>query len=221
MSAPIGLVEALKITLRHCAGRASATASDGIPPRVQASASAATSAAEAGAGSKGENVVSPFTSHCTWPGSSSLPAGNVVPRITRGTCRAIVSSLPTPFMTDATAPSANACAVAAMAESACIAFVATIPKSHGGSAAGSLVACRRAWTSPAPESRNPSRLIASTCAWKRSNAHTSTSSRVARFAANSEPTAPQPTMQILTMPVLLRVSDDDGATGRATARARR
>ena len=101
-----------------------------MPPRVQASASAATSAAVAGAGSKGENVVSPFTSHCTCPGSSSLPAGKVVPRITRPTWRAIVSSLPTPFITDATAPSANAAAVAAIAGSACIAFVATMPKSH-------------------------------------------------------------------------------------------
>jgi hypothetical protein len=110
------LVEALKITLRHCAGRASETASEGMPPRVQASASAATSSADAGAVSNGENVVSPFTSHCTWPGSSSLPAGNVVPRITRSTWRARVSSLPTPFITEATAPSAKACAVAAMAE---------------------------------------------------------------------------------------------------------
>ena len=42
-------------------------------------------------------VVSPFTSHCTWPGSSSFPAGNVVPRMTRATCSAIASSLPTPF----------------------------------------------------------------------------------------------------------------------------
>ena len=80
--------------------------------------------------------MSPLTSHCTWPGSSSLPAGNVVPRITRATWRASVSSLPTPFITDATAPSAKACAVAEIADSACIAFVATMPKSHGGSAAG-------------------------------------------------------------------------------------
>ena len=45
-------------------------------------------------------------------------------------------------MTEATAPSAKACAVAAIADSACMALVATMPKSHGGSAAGSLVACR-------------------------------------------------------------------------------
>ena len=63
-----------------------------------------------------------------------------MPRITRSTCAAIVSSLPSPFWTVATQPSANACAVAAIAASVCIAFVATMPKSHGGIAAASLVA---------------------------------------------------------------------------------
>ena len=47
--------------------------------------------------------------------------------MTRATWRATTSSLPTPFWTVATAPSANACAVAAIAPSVCIAFVATIP----------------------------------------------------------------------------------------------
>ena len=197
MSAPIGFVAALKITLRHWPGRASATAAVGIPARVHASASGSIAATSIGRGSNGPNVVSPLTSHCTTPGSSSLPAGNVVPRITRSTCAASVSSLPTPFITDATAPSANACAVAAIAASACIAFVATIPKSHGGSSPGSDVAFGRPTTSPAPVNCNPFFLIASTCALFRSNAHTSTSSSVARFAANSEPTAPQPTTQIL------------------------
>ena len=86
-----------------------------------------------------------------------------MPRITRSTWRASTSSLPMPFCTVATQPSANACAVAAIAGSVCIAFVATMPKSHGGSSAASLVACRRPSTSPAPVSRRPSRLIASTC----------------------------------------------------------
>ena len=63
-----------------------------------------------------------------------------MPRITRSTCPAIVSSLPSPFCTVATQPSANACAVAAIAGSVCIAFVATMPKSHEGIAAASLVA---------------------------------------------------------------------------------
>ena len=103
------------MTLRHCAGRASATAAVGIPPRVQASARRSISSQPAGLGSNGPSVVSPFTSHCTTPGARIFPAGNVVPRITRGTCRAIASSFPTPFCTDATAPSANACAVAAIA----------------------------------------------------------------------------------------------------------
>ena len=109
------------------------------------------------------------------------------------TCAAIVSSLPTPFWTDATAPSAKACAVAAIAASVCIAFVATIPKSHAGSSAASLVARSRvACTSPAPVRRRPRSLIAATCASARSYAHTSTSSRDARFAAKRLPTAPQP-----------------------------
>ena len=119
--------------------------------------------------------------------------------MTRATCGAIPSSLPTPFCTEATAPSANACAVAAIAASVCIAFVATIPNSHGGSSAASVVArIPVACTSPAPVSRSPFALIASTCSRARSYAHTSTSSSEARLAANSDPTAPQPTMQTLT-----------------------
>ena len=110
--------------------------------------------------------MSPLTSHCTTPGSRIFPAGKVVPRITRATCGAIPSSLPTPFWTEATAPSANACAVAAIAASVCIAFVATIPNSHGGSSAASAVArIPVACTSPAPVSRSPFALIAST--WSR------------------------------------------------------
>ena len=38
-----------------------------------------------GLGSKGPSVVSPFTSHCTTPGSRIFPAGKVVPRMTRVT----------------------------------------------------------------------------------------------------------------------------------------
>ena len=85
VSAPIGFVEALKITLRHCGPRASSTACAGIPARVHASASRSTSASGVRS-SYGPSVVSPFTSHCTCPGSSSFPAGKVVPRITRSTC---------------------------------------------------------------------------------------------------------------------------------------
>ena len=96
------------------------------------------------------------------------PAGKVVPRITRATCSASASSLPIPFWTEQTAPSANAAAVAAIAGSVCIAFVATIPKSQAGSCAGSLVARTLPTTSPAPESRRPFALIASTCSRARS-----------------------------------------------------
>src|SRR6266576_181606 len=83
-----------------------------MPPRVQASASCSTSAVGAGLGSNGPIVVSPLTSHCTWPGSTTRPAGKVVPRITRSTCCASASSLPTPFCTEQTEPFANAPAVA-------------------------------------------------------------------------------------------------------------
>ena len=195
--APIGLVAALKITLRHWPGRASSTATAGIPARVQASASGSIASTAIGRGSNGPKVVSPLTSHCTTPGSSSLPAGKVVPRITRSTCSESVSSFPTPFITDATAPAENTSAVAEIAAAACIAFVATIPKSHGGIAAGSLVAFGRPTISPAPVNCKPLFLIASICASFKSNAHTSTSASVARLAANSEPTAPHPTTQIL------------------------
>ena len=68
----------------------------------------------------------------------------------------------------ATAPPANACAVAAIAGAVCIAFVATIPKSHAGRSAATLVARGRPVTSPAPVSRKPSRLIAPTCSSARS-----------------------------------------------------
>ena len=165
---------------------------------MHASARRSTSSNGAGLGSKGPKVVSPLTSHWTWPGSTIRPAGKVVPRITRATCPASTSSLPIPFCTEQTAPSANACAVAAIAGSVCIAFVATIPKSQAGSSPASrrrAHAARR--TSPAPESRSPFALIASTCGCARSYAHTSTSSSLARFAAKIEPTAPQPTMHTL------------------------
>ena len=218
----MGFVDALKMTLRHCGGRASATALAGIPARVQASASGSIAARSTGLGSNGPNVVSPFTSHCTTPGSSSLPAGNVVPRTTRSTCSASVSSLPTPFITDATAPrSRKTCAVAAIAGPACMAFVATMPNSQGGIARASLVALGRPLTSPAPTSRSPFRAIASTCAWLRSNAHTSTSSSVARLAANSDPTAPQPTTQTLMASPLVRRQDAADAGDQARTRDRR
>ncbi len=97
VSAPTGFVAALKISFRHCGPRASATASVGRPARVHASASRSISSNGAGLGSKGPIVVSPLTSHWTWPGSTIRPAGKVVPRITRETCPASVSSLPMPF----------------------------------------------------------------------------------------------------------------------------
>ena len=52
--------------------------------------------------------------------------------MTRGTWCATTSSLPIPFCTLHTAPSANTCAVAAIAASVNVVLVATIPSSHGG-----------------------------------------------------------------------------------------
>ena len=135
---------------------------------MQASASRSTSAIGAGLGSKGPIVVSPLTSHWTWPGPTIRPAGKVVPRITRSTCPAITSSFPTPFCTEHTEPSANARAEAAIAGSVCIDFVATIPKSQAGSSAASVVARTAPTTSPAPESRRPCSLMACTCSASRS-----------------------------------------------------
>ena len=166
VSAPIGFVAALKITLRHCAPRASATAVGRHP------------AARAGVGEpldllgarrarleRAERRVALARPTARRPARGSSRPGTSCRGSPARRARAITSSLPTPFWTDATAPSANACAVAAIAASVCIAFVATIPKSQAGSSAASLVArIRVACTSPAPVSRSPRSLIASTCA---------------------------------------------------------
>ena len=60
----------------------------------------------------------------------------------------MASSFPSPFCTVATQPSAKAWAVASTAAEVCIAFVATMPKSHGGSSAASDVARSLPSTSP-------------------------------------------------------------------------
>ena len=62
--------------------------------------------------------------------------------MTRGTSSATTSSLPSPFCTLATAASAKTSAQAATAARVCSALVATMPKSQGGTSAGSVVA----WT---------------------------------------------------------------------------
>ena len=199
VSAPTGFVAALKTTLRHCAARASATACVGIPPRVQASASRSISSVAAGLGSNGPSVVSPFTSHCTTPGDRIFPAGNVVPRITRATCRAIASSFPTPFCTEATAPSANACSGRRDTRRPCAS--PSSPRSRSRTREARTARPSREPARPRllrPSAAGPCALIASTCARSRSYAHTSTSSSCARFAAKSDPTAPQPTTQTLT-----------------------
>ena len=83
------------------------------------------------------------------------PAGKVVPRITRGTCWAISSSLPTPFCTLQTAPSAKIADAAAIAEAVCIDLVATMPKSQGGISPASVRAWTGATISARPVSRSP------------------------------------------------------------------
>ena len=117
--------------------------------------------------------------------------------MTLRTCWAIASSLPTPFWTEQTLASSRAWTTEATAAPVCMLFVATIAKSQAGSSAGSAVARGRPTTSSAPDSRSPPALIASTWAGQTSYAHTSTSSSRARFAAKSEPTAPQPTTHTL------------------------
>jgi hypothetical protein len=69
VSAAIAFEAALKISFRHCAPRASASAWVGIPARVHASARASTFSMGAGLGSNGPMCVSPFVSQPTWPGS--------------------------------------------------------------------------------------------------------------------------------------------------------
>ena len=70
VSAAIAFDAALKISFRHCAPRASSSACVGMPPRVQASASASTLSIGAGLGSNGPMWVSPFVSQPTCPGST-------------------------------------------------------------------------------------------------------------------------------------------------------
>src|SRR5439155_22090133 len=89
-------------------------------------------------------------------------------------------------------------AVASIADDVCIALVATMPNSHSGSSDATVVALTQPTTSPAPLRRRPCSLMASTCSFAWSYAQTSTSSSCARFAANSDPTAPQPTTQTFT-----------------------
>src|SRR5581483_8306236 len=127
VSAAIGFEAALKISLRHCAPRASSSACVGMPALVHASATSRTFSIGAGRGSNGPICVSPRVSMATWPGSTRWPAGKVVPRITCSTCSAITSSFPAPFCTEQTAPSRKAAAVAAIAEAVCMLFVATRP----------------------------------------------------------------------------------------------
>ena len=155
VSAAIGLVAALNSSLVHCAPRASSSATAPVAP-----ASAAISSGRAGCGSNGPIHVMPGASISTTPGAATWPAASVTPRITRGTWRAIASSLPIPFCTLHTAPSANTCAAAAIAGSVSVAFVATMPSSQGGiSRASARAAMCTIW----PSTRRPLRLIASTC----------------------------------------------------------
>ena len=90
-----------------------------------------------GCGSYGPSVVSPFTSHCTCPGSSDLPGGERraadhaldVPR--RAPPRSRARSARSRRSRSRTRARSRA-----IAGSVCIAFVATMPKSHGGSSCG-------------------------------------------------------------------------------------
>ena len=87
VSAPIGFVEALKITLRHCGPRASLDRVVGMPARVHASASRSTSSNGAGSPRTGRTSCRPSRPIARRPAPMIFPAGNVVPRITRSTWR--------------------------------------------------------------------------------------------------------------------------------------
>ena len=187
VSAPIGFVEALKMTLRHCGPRASSTACRRHPGARARVGEALDLAERRPLVVRAERRVALARPTARGPARAASRPGRSCRGSRARRAAAIVSSLPSPFWTVATQPSAKACAVAAIAGSVCIAFVATMPKSHGGSSAASLVARGGGpTTSPAPESRRPSRLIAATCSSLRSNAQTSTSSSSDRFAANSD-----------------------------------
>ena len=129
------------MTLVHMGPRGSATDFVSIPARVSAAASASDSSWLAGLSLNGPIWVSPLVSWLHTPGAVICPAGNVVPMMTRGTYSAMISSLPTPFCTEHTAPSANTWATAAMAARVYRVFTAMIPKSQGGISLASL----RAW----------------------------------------------------------------------------
>ena len=141
----------------------------------------------------------PCTSHCTTPGSTTLPAGNVVPRITRSTCRGEHLLVADPVLDgrDASRRRTRARSRRSRA-SVCIAFVATIPKSQGGSSAASAVARSRPTTSPAPRQPQAVAVDRVDVVARRGRTPRPRRRRASpRFAANSEPTAPQPTMQTL------------------------
>jgi len=177
--------------LRHCAGRASATASDGMPS-VHASASRSISSALADWPARTAEGRVALTSHCTTPGLEQLARREGGAADHPPTWRARVSSLPTPFITDATRPREDVRGGGDRRLGGAIALVATMLSSHGGISEASLVARSRPTTSPAPV--NGARARCRVTSGREIERPHSTSSRVARFAAKSEPTAPQPTM---------------------------
>ena len=163
VSAPTGFVAALKITLRHCGPRASATAVAGIPRactrrRAARPPRAARAAARTARGRVALDVPLHVTRLEDLPGRERRAADHALD-VTRD--RLLVADA---VLHRGDGAAGERRAVAATAASVCIAFVATIPKSQDGSSAASRVACGRPTTSPAPESRSPPALIASTCA---------------------------------------------------------
>ena len=175
-----------------------------MPARVHASASRSISSTGARAAARtARSSCRPSRPTGRGPGSTIRPAGNVVPRITRSTCagdRLLVAD-PVLDRADARRPRTRARSPRAP-RSVCIAFVATMPKSQAGSSAASLVAAHPPDHLARAREPQPVLVDRATCSSARSYAQTSTSSSCARFAANSDPTAPQPTTQTLTGPSL-------------------
>ena len=166
VSAPIGFVAALKITLRHCGPRASATARR----RHAAARAGVREPLDLGRTAPARPRTGRASCRPSRPTARRRARGSSPPGTScRGSrarrARASTSSLPIPFCTVATQPSANACAVAAIAGVGVHRLRRDDPEVARRQLGGVGRRARtRPTTSPAPTSRRPSRLIASTCA---------------------------------------------------------
>src|SRR5918992_5957619 len=123
-----------------------------------------------------------------------VPLMKVTPEtIGHDPCSRTISSAPSPFRTVATVACGKRPSSAFAAGRSPAAFVATIARSNGSRASGSLAAVTRACRSLLPLTRRPSRFSASACSRRRVS--TETSHTWARCPAKRLPITPAPTMQ--------------------------